>query len=167
MGVERLAAPFGSFADLVRENARERPSRAAIIHGDRVMDYAALDLAIDRLAAGLQRRGVGPRDVVAICGGTSIEYLVLFLACLRAGAAAALISPALPPATIERMVADAGARCAFFEADIARVLDEPAATPERVEILPDWSFNIIYSSGTTGEPKGIVQPHGMRWTHLQ
>jgi long-chain acyl-CoA synthetase len=39
----------------------------------------------------------------------------------------------------------------------------PEARPEPVDVQPDWPFNIIYSSGTTGAPKGIVQSHSMRW----
>jgi acyl-CoA synthetase (AMP-forming)/AMP-acid ligase II len=136
------------------------------------------------MAAALQRDGVAPREAVAICAGASIEYLVVFLACLRMGAAAALVSPALPPAGIARMIGDAGARRAFVDAAtrhaleaakvriegamaIEQALDAPHATPAPVAIEPDWPFNIIYSSGTTGEPKGIVQPHAMRWSHLQ
>ena len=187
MSAERLAPPFGDFMALVRENALERPRHAAIVLGDRSLDYAQLDAAVDRVAAELQRAGVRPRDAVAIVAATSIEYLVAFLACLRIGAAAALVSPYLPAATIARMVHDAGARKAFVDAptlaalraagaaldaepiEIEKIGDYGSAgvKPGSVGIEPDWPFNIIYSSGTTGDPKGIVQPHSMRWTHLQ
>ncbi|WP_141755508.1 AMP-binding protein, partial [Neisseria sp. HMSC066B07] len=51
--------------------------------------------------------------------------------------------------------------------DIEGWLAPAGAQPEAVEVQPGWAFNIIYSSGTTGEPKGIVQGHGMRWAHVQ
>ena len=187
MSAERLAADFGDFTELVRGSARERPEHAALVLGDRSLDYRSLDAAVDRVAAALQREGVQPREAVAICAATSIEYLVAFLACLRMGAAAALVSPYVPPATIARMVEDAGARIAFCDAATLAALRDAGvktgarligietlgdygsagANPDKIELRPDWPFNIIYSSGTTGEPKGIVQPHSMRWTHLQ
>jgi len=187
MSAERLAADFGNLADIVREIAHEQPEHRALVQGERVLDYAAFDAAVDRVGAALQQRGVASRDAVAICAGTSIEYLVVFLACLRIGAAAALISPYAGAATIARMVADSRARMSFVDAPTAGALDEAGielacdmlpvedllslgtagAHPTPVAVEPDWPFNIIYSSGTTGEPKGIVQPHSMRWTHLQ
>lgn len=184
---EALAASFGDYAELVRGHAARRPAHPAIVHGERRISYGELDAAMDRIAATLQARGIASRQAVAICAATSIEYVMVFLGTLRAGMAPAPLSPALKPDDIAAMAIDSGAPLLFVD----RAADEALAgrvTPPRVRLeeeplqrflapydprpakpplAPDWPFNIIYSSGTTGEPKGIVQPHSMRWAHLQ
>ena len=133
MAAERLAAAFGSFADLVRDHARERPAHPALVQDDRTLDYAGLDAAMDRVARALQRDGIGPGESVAMCAWNSIEYLVVFLGCLRAGVAAALIQPSLQPQAIERMVRDAGARRAFVDrATVQALAADSVALPEPV-----------------------------------
>jgi len=64
-----------------------------------------------------------------------------------------------------RVRLDAGA--APGEALLADWLAGAGARPQPVAIQPEWPFNIIYSSGTTGAPKGIVQSHGMRWSYAK
>jgi len=189
-----LARPFFSYAELIRVHARERPTHPALIEGERVVSFATLDAMMDRIAATLQREGLRPTEAIAVCAATSLEYAALFLGALRAGVAVAPLAPSSTAETIADMVANAQARLFFTDAataaELAAVrkriavpwiaLDESDAgqpfsqwlapegsVPEAVAIRPDEPFNIIYSSGTTGTPKGIVQPHGMRWVHAQ
>jgi acyl-CoA synthetase (AMP-forming)/AMP-acid ligase II len=179
--------PFRAISDLVREHAAARPSHTALVHGVRRLSWGELDAWADRIAASLQQAGVQPTEAIAISGANSIEYAALFLGGLRAGAAVAPLPTGATREQLAGMVADSGARLLFADAT-APALDVPVprialdgsaghpalqewlaaagSRPQPVQVQPEWPFNIIYSSGTTGTPKGIVQPHGMRWAHV-
>ena len=184
---------FGTFQDLVALQASVHPRSVAIRCDDDAVSYRELNQLADRVAAGLQRDGATPGGTVAICAASSILYAAVFIGTLRAGSAISPLSPGATPEQLAAMVADNGATHLFTDSDVSdhlgAVTDElpvrrialddrsrgatidtwlaaEGATPEPVAIDPDQAFNIIYSSGTTGTPKGIVQPYSMRWNHM-
>ena len=184
--------PFTDLPALVAAHARQRPDALALCLADERLTYRALDDAADRVAATLQQRGLAPGEALAVCAETSCSYVILFLGALRAGLVVAPLAPGSTAAQLADMARDADARLVFVDAataarDVAWPADAsvvlvtvaPAATalehwlvapgsrPVPVAIDPAWPFNIIYSSGTTGTPKGIVQSHAMRWAHIQ
>ena len=163
---ELLARPFGQLSELIRLHARENPSGTALLQDDIRVTYAELDRRMDRIAAGLQRRGIGSGDRIAICSANSVGYALAFLGALRAGAVPALIPTGLPGEAVDAMAADSGAKLLLRETDLASP-PEDDAPPREPALGPESAFNIIYSSGTTGTPKGIVQPLAMRWVHMQ
>ncbi|MBB1091331.1 acyl--CoA ligase [Rhodopseudomonas palustris] len=175
---------------LVRNTAQARPDRIAVIDGERKLRYAEFDALIDRIAAALQRDGVKPTDAISICALSSIEYAATFLGALRVGVAVAPLAPSSTAQDFAAMVKDSSAKILFtddfaaeamkdaaIDASVRRValdggasgaafsgwLAAEGAKPAPVSVDPEWVFNIIYSSGTTGTPKGIVHTHSLRW----
>ena len=186
-------AAFIDLPALVSGHARARPQAEALVCGPQRLNWADFDAQVERVAASLQREGLAARACVAICATAGIGYVVAFVGALRAGAAVAPLATSATPEQLAAMARDADARVVFVD-DAVRAQQVPWPTgcrtvrleelegPPRadgswlcpsdtratpVAIEPDWPFNIIYSSGTTGTPKGIVQPHAMRWAHVR
>ena len=184
--------PFRTLPELIGEHARQRPKHPALRDEQGALSYVELDGLMDRIACALQQAGVQPGQAIAICAAASTRYAALFMGALRAGVVVAPLAPSSTADSLASMLRDAGARLLFTDASTHDRLPAPDATlprialdggatgrafddwlapegarPQPVTITPGAPFNIIYSSGTTGTPKGIVQSHGMRWAHIQ
>lgn len=188
-----LASDFATLPALVKAFAQERPDHPAVADPDGRMSWKQLDNLADRIAARLQQDGVGPGAATAIAGLNSVPQVVVLIGTLRAGAIAGLITNTATGEQMAAMIVDSGARHLFLDEKAAELLagqsygtldhismDDGSwgtplsawmaadgTVPAPVDITPETGFNIIYSSGTTGTPKGIVHSHKMRWQHIQ
>ncbi len=188
-----LASDFAYLSDLVRAHGAERPDAIAVADEVRRISWITLNDMADRIAGRLQAEGIGPGGATAIVGLNSVAQVAVFVATLRVGAIAGLITNSATGEAMAAMLADTGARHLFLDAQAAETLGNidtgvvnriamdgsDAGIPLDMWMDPDGArlapadpgekggFNIIYSSGTTGIPKGIVHSHAMRWQHIQ
>lgn len=142
------------------------PDRVAVISDCRSLSYGELAERSDALAA---RLGPGPPGRrVAVLLSRSAELPLAMLAIMRAGACCVVIDPAFPAERIAFMLGDSGAATVVTrQSEVVPkgpwrlvFIDEPAGGTARApEIGPDDLAYVVYTSGSTGPPKGIVMPH--------
>jgi long-chain acyl-CoA synthetase len=185
-----LSKSFGTVNELIDYHADQRPQHLALIEDNKKITYKELKNRINSFAKKLLDEKLQPQDKIAICASSSIEYAVAFLGALKVGIAVAPLAPSSSGPALASMIVNSEAKILFFDNDTKNLIDsiqsnlkihqfnlsDPVLQEEyskvvpqvkEIQIKPDWAFNLIYSSGTTGTPKGIVQPHSMRWAHVQ
>ena len=174
---------YPTYPDALAAHARDRGDQIALRYDGRETDYRTYDAHATRIANGLAAKGIGKGDRVAYLGKNSDRAVELCLGAARAGAVFVPIIWRLAPPEVEFILKDAGAKLLFvepeFDGDLPfegetmlvddsfdRWRDAQSDDAITVDVGPHDGVLQLYTSGTTGLPKGVVLSHH-NGTHLR
>jgi acyl-CoA synthetase (AMP-forming)/AMP-acid ligase II len=169
---------------MFREAVARHPERDALVLGDERISYRALDATVEAVAGNLTRRGFAKGDRLALLLGNCFEFVTTVLACARAGIIVVPMSIRQRKPETEFILSQCEAAGLIYQGDLAEHLPDRAALPHLREcfvigegpgtlfaeltvpaaapdviITEEDIFSLLYTSGTTGRPKGAMLTH--------
>jgi len=159
---------------LVFDHVAASPDSIAVRADEGTLTYRALDARANHIARRLRALGVGPNDTVGLCVERRLDLIAVLLGILKAGGAYLPLEAAYPKARLAFMLNDASPRVVITERALAGRLPQSACPtllidapeeagtseePVHSNAEPDRLAYVLYTSGSTGEPKGVCVPH--------
>ncbi|MCX4733495.1 non-ribosomal peptide synthetase [Streptomyces sp. NBC_01363] len=167
--------PVGALHALFTAQAARTPEAVALVREDRRLTYRELDGAANALAHRLVAEGVRPGDAVGLLFDRSFAYVVTVLAVLKSGGVYVPLDPRQPEERLAWILGSTGATLLVTDRpagdtgfagelpalrlDDASATADTAATAPDVTVHPDQPLYIMFTSGSSGTPKGVVNTH--------
>ncbi|MCG8615162.1 MAG: amino acid adenylation domain-containing protein, partial [Desulfobacterales bacterium] len=165
------------------QQVRRTPEQTAVVSGNRSLTYGALNRKAGRLAGLLREQyDIGPGRLVGICMERSPEMVIGIIAILKAGGAYVPLDPGVPSERLQGMIRDCNPPLILTRSDLTHRLPDtrsPNLCIDRfdpgqrdtvqigsIPVQPEDPAYVLYTSGSTGAPKGVVVPHRALTNHM-